>query len=362
MRKSVFVTGATGFVGKQLINDLVRQGHHVYALVRGKSGQSASQRLIKLVPPGYAHLVTGVEGDLNVDKAGISDAQLDELADKKIDLFIHSAAVVMFDEKYRDQHQSVNVEGSRRAVRMAKQLNIPQFYHISTAYTVGDRDEAFEELHPLLDVFQNNYERTKCITEHYISEQVDENLNVAIFRPSIIAGHSITGEAETNISVYGFLLCVKRFMERLDEQGLQRSYRVVANPNAGMNIVPVDQVSRAMLLAMEQGVKDGIYHITNPELVPVPAFFRSICQALGVHENFLVATKDLTSDQMTKEEKFLNRLTSTFHAYFTHGPRFDNRNMVEIFRKAGKTYRSLDEKQLSFILSRYGGMREPVLV
>ncbi|WLR43822.1 SDR family oxidoreductase [Bacillus carboniphilus] len=353
MKKSVFLTGATGFLGKRILNDLVTQGHHVYILVRPKHGRSPVSRIQELINPQYSHLVTLVEGDLTQDGAGIKENQLGELMDQ-IDLFIHSAALVKFGNKYEDSHNEINVEGTRRAIEVAKKLRIPQFYHVSTAYTTGEVMEAQEIPHSIDRNFHNSYEKSKCLTEKLVLESADEQFNVAIFRPSVIIGDSVTGAADTNISMYGLIICIQRFIEKMG-QSLNRegTYRVLADPNCGGNMVPVNLVSETILLAMEQNIEEGIYHITNPRTVSIDSILSTISRNLEFHDNFLIAEKDLTEQGMTEAEKMLNHTISAFLIYMNKGPVFYNPNTMALYGRKPKYYTSINDEMFDFIIGTY---------
>ncbi|WP_139490147.1 SDR family oxidoreductase [Brevibacillus dissolubilis] len=358
MTKSVFLTGATGFLGKKLLNKLIRKNLHVFVLVRPKKGMSPEERVKQLVDPEYAHLVTLVEGDLMLAGAGVDESGILPYKDQ-IDLFIHSAAVVKFDDKYKEEHFQVNVEGTRRAIEIAKMLNVPQYYHVSTAYTTGKVMEAHEELHPIDGEFFNGYERTKNMTEHHVMDSVDESFRAAIFRPSIIIGDSKTGEADTNLTMYGLIKCVGKFYQDLGrpETG---TYRILAGPDIRLNFVPVDVVCDAILNAYEQGVTEGIFHVTHPDGLLVKSMFASICRNLGAPENFVVPDAQVTVEDMCGRERLLNRFIATFLSYLNNAPVFYNPNTLELFAEAGQAYTVIDEEMLDFMIRVYTAAKRSV--
>ena len=109
--KSIFITGATGFLGKALIEKLLRSCFHlgkIYLLVRGKKGKSPQQRLDELVDcklfddvkkahGDFKEKLVMIEGDLLLPNLGISESDRKLMIDN-VSIVFHSAATVRFDE------------------------------------------------------------------------------------------------------------------------------------------------------------------------------------------------------------------------------------------------------------------------
>lgn len=109
--KTIFITGATGFLGKVLIEKLLRSCYDIkkiYILVRSKKGASPAQRLDEIFSsklfetvsqyyPDFKSKVAAVQGDLVEPNMGISDEDEQVLIDQ-VNVIFHSAATVRFDE------------------------------------------------------------------------------------------------------------------------------------------------------------------------------------------------------------------------------------------------------------------------
>jgi fatty acyl-CoA reductase len=109
--KSVFVTGGMGFLGKVIVEKLLRSCpgiEHIYLLARSKKGKSVSDRLDELInTPPFAGLrennpkvfekIVLIEGDVSEEKLGISEADQQRLCEN-VSIFIHSAATISFNE------------------------------------------------------------------------------------------------------------------------------------------------------------------------------------------------------------------------------------------------------------------------
>lgn len=109
--KSIFITGATGFLGKVLIEKLLRSCYDlkkIYVLVRHKKGSTPAQRLTDLVNcklfenvaqyyPEFRSKLEAIEGDILDPNMGISPEDDKKLVEN-VNVVFHSAATVRFDE------------------------------------------------------------------------------------------------------------------------------------------------------------------------------------------------------------------------------------------------------------------------
>ncbi|WZY87738.1 hypothetical protein YC2023_044473 [Brassica napus] len=134
--KSYFVTGATGFLGKVLIEKLLRASPEtgkIFILLKSKDEESANKRLYdenKLIP---------VIGDIGEENLGIDSETADKISDE-IDVIINSAGRTTFDDRY-DAALSVNALGPDRLVSFAKECKkLKLFLHVSTAFVTGKRE------------------------------------------------------------------------------------------------------------------------------------------------------------------------------------------------------------------------------
>jgi thioester reductase-like protein len=109
--KSIFITGATGFLGKVLIEKLLRSCYDlkkIYVLVRHKKGNTPAQRLNELVNcqlfemvsqyyPEFRSKLEAIEGDMLEPNMGISSEDEKKIIEN-VNIVFHSAATVRFDE------------------------------------------------------------------------------------------------------------------------------------------------------------------------------------------------------------------------------------------------------------------------
>jgi NAD(P)-dependent dehydrogenase (short-subunit alcohol dehydrogenase family) len=250
-----FVTGATGFIGRYLVERLLDRDGHIYVLVR----EGSQERMDELIGHWDAHeRVTKVVGDLREPNLGVSDDQIAELKGK-VDHFFHLAA--MYDMTADDeQNETLNVQGTRHAVELANAIDPGIFHHTSSVAAAGlykglFREDMFDEGQKL----PSAYHRTKFESEKIAREEIKGAWRV--YRPGIVVGHSATGEMDKIDGPYYFFKAIQRLRHFLPE------WFPLLGPELGYtNIVPVDYVAAAMDHIAHEPDHDGqAFHLTSPK-------------------------------------------------------------------------------------------------
>jgi long-chain acyl-CoA synthetase len=241
---AVLLTGATGFVGMELLNRFLSGGErHVYALVRASDDRAAAGRL-----PAHPRL-TAVAGDIEKPGLGLDAATTQRLAGE-VTTVLHCAASVSFDLSLSDSRR-INVEGTRHVLEFAERCEeLERFSYVSTAYVGGEPDGLFRE--DQLDVgqsFRNAYERSKFEAELMLREE-GSHLPLQVLRPSIVVGDSRTGRTSSFNVLYGPLKAIAR----------GAIPAIPARRSSPVDIVPVDYVAdRAHDLASNG--PNGTFHL-----------------------------------------------------------------------------------------------------
>ena len=123
---SYFITGGTGFIGRNFIEKLASREGAIYVLIRPSSTHKF-EALQKRMGEQGSRLVP-VEGDLTEPLLGLDSSTVDSLKGK-IKYFCHFAAIYDIGASEEDQAAS-NIHGTRRAVQLAEALEVESFEHV----------------------------------------------------------------------------------------------------------------------------------------------------------------------------------------------------------------------------------------
>ena len=138
---SYFVTGATGFIGRFLIEKLLARRGTIYVLAR-KASKAKIEELKERFPEHAARIVP-VWGDLTKAKLGISAEQTAEMKGKIKHLF-HLAAIYDLSADAASQ-QAANIDGTRNTVEFADAIKAGIFHHTSSIAAAGLYSGMFRE-------------------------------------------------------------------------------------------------------------------------------------------------------------------------------------------------------------------------
>jgi short-subunit dehydrogenase/thioester reductase-like protein len=246
-----FVTGATGFVGRHLVEELLKRDGTIYALVR----EGSRGRLDELNERwGGGDRVQPVFGDLSKDALGV------EGFDEKIDHFFHLAAIYDMAAD-ADSMMRSNVEGSRHVVEFANTQDIGRFHHTSSIAVAGEwRGPWLETMFDEGQEMPHAYHRSKFESEKLVREQLTAPLRV--YRPGIVVGNSQTGEMDKIDGPYYFFKLIQKL-----RYALPQWFPLIGPEGNKTNLVPVDFVARAMdhiAHLPDEAVHGNTFHLTDP--------------------------------------------------------------------------------------------------
>ncbi|MFL5861609.1 MAG: SDR family oxidoreductase [Solirubrobacteraceae bacterium] len=258
----VLLTGATGFVGMELLARYLQRGDRdVVTLVRADSQDGAQARVDGVLEnlfgadaPSYRARVHAVAADMSAPGLGLSEFQRIALAER-VTKIVHSAASVSFTLEL-EEARSINLEGTRRMLELAELARerggLECYAHISTAFVAGDHPGTFAECDA--DVgqsFHNSYEQSKFEAEQLVRSH--DGLPYTILRPSIVVGDRNNGWTAAFNVLYWPLRAFAR--------GLFTA--VPAIPSAPVDVVSIDYVADAAYQLCETSCGHGAtYHLT----------------------------------------------------------------------------------------------------
>lgn len=298
----VIITGATGFLGSHLLYKLLSLEYYknIYLIVRG----SESAAIIKLKKSfndaslsyktplnfdDYLHRIVILNGDIEKNNCNVDYTLLNKRYD-----FWHLAAALNFENSSEDLVMSSNLQGTLNILDLVSKINIENYFHVSTAYSAGLLTGLIpEEAHDKNIKFANFYEKSKCLTEHYVIDFCKtKNLNFKIFRPSIVIGNS---ETKKNGGAWStlYMFLKQLYFVRNHLKSTKNVIRINGKKKLRPNLIPVNDVIIGMLDISKQETDQYIYHLTSSSAPTLDEMVSVISEKLGFN-NLVVEEFDTT--------------------------------------------------------------------
>ncbi|KAK5638607.1 hypothetical protein RI129_012902 [Pyrocoelia pectoralis] len=317
--RSIFITGATGFIGKVLIEKLLRSCpkiDKIYILIRSKRGEIPEERinaiteiplfekLKKEYPDAIKNKLKLINGDVTELQLGISTSDANLLIEN-VSVIFHGAASVRFDDPLK-YAILLNTRGTRELLNLAlKMKKLDVLLHISTTYCNANHPVVEEQLYPphadwkrsievvenidehylevltakYIDVLPNTYTFSKSLAEHCVYDLCTGKIPAVIVRPSIVLStHSdpIPGWIDNYNGPVGLFVA--------SGKGILRS--CCSNPDLKVDYMAVDSCVRALIMAswakctskdpeekldvsFYNSSNNGLYHITMKEFIEI---------------------------------------------------------------------------------------------
>lgn len=277
--QEIFITGGSGFMGKVLIEKLLRSCPDVkaiYILLRPKKGKSIEERLkvivdlplfgpLRKVMPHVLHKLVPIAGDVVELNLGLS--AIDRNRMKNVSIIFHSAASVHFDDPLK-YAVMINTRGTRELMTLAESLkNLKVVLHVSTTYSNPDLHIIEEDIYPpvadwkktievcekwdedelnaltakYINFMPNTYTFTKNLAEHIVLDNKDK-VPLVLFRPSIVIStmkEPFPGWIDNFNGPVGLLV----------GSGIGITRTMYCNPDNIADFTPVDVCIKAMIVA-----------------------------------------------------------------------------------------------------------------
>ena len=250
----IFVSGATGFIGIQLVKRLVKDGHEVHALYRSESKAD----LIRF--PG----VVLYKGDI------LDNESLDRALEGCQEAY-HTAAFAGVWAKDRQLVYRLNVDGALNVLASAGRKKIRRVVLTSTAGILGPSSgEAVHEFSPPPSSFFTDYEQSKSLLEQKLLGRTEGQTEVVIVNPTRVYGPGYLSESN------GVTRMIKQYMEG-------KWKFIPGNGRSSGNYVHVEDVVTGHLLAMKNG-KPGERYILGGENISYLQLFDHVRKASGVRK------------------------------------------------------------------------------
>jgi len=254
----VFVTGGSGYVGRNLIPYLLQHGDSVTALSRSDKADG----IIKDAAASAGGKVSIVRGSLESDRAVLVEGMTG------CDAVIHSAAKVDGWGPW-EPFQQTNVDGTRNMVAAARQAKVPRFVHIGTeAILLHDRfpiHMADESVPAPLPPFHAPYTRSKILAERAVldANDPDSGFSTIVVRPRFVWG-------------LGDTVNLPEVLEAVDS-GSWRFF----SPRFQTSTTHVKNLAEAARLAISKGTPGTPYFVTDGEHLDMEDFLTRLMETQG---------------------------------------------------------------------------------
>jgi len=304
-KKNVFLTGATGFVGKVLVEKILRDVPDIgklFLLIRNNAKERletdilASKVFDRLKEERADFLqfalskLVAISGDVLEANLGLNEKEHRRIVDE-VNIVIHCAATVDFKERLDDAVRK-NVLGTLQVFELARSLkHLDCFIHVSTAFVNSDRFGFHEEVLPpltfdpeemvqiilqmepaqlekatphMIGKYPNTYTFTKAITERILDKKRGD-MPITFVRPTIIGcslQEPVPGWIDSVSAIAAMVLFAGVGLVRF----IQGDYQKITD------VVPVDTVTNVILAAIPATIgqnKLQILHVGTSHVNPV---------------------------------------------------------------------------------------------
>lgn len=276
-RRTILLTGATGFLGAFLLRDLLAAGNRVISLVRcsreadGRSRLRQSLRHYLLWDDSLEERIEVVPCDLARPDLGVSPDALEKLEDE-IDLILHNGSWIDLALPYATMKPS-NVTATHELLRLACRGRAKAFHYVSTLAVLDSRrfrgpaTVNEQDIPEDLDRLDYGYSQTKAVVELMVGEAARRGLPTVIYRPGLISSDTATGASTTADILARFL---------------KTWFAVGAAPitDHSMLFTPVDFVSQSIVsLAARPSSPGKTFHLVGGQPMRIRDFAEMVAAA-----------------------------------------------------------------------------------
>ncbi|KAI2634540.1 putative aminoadipate protein [Xylaria nigripes] len=375
---TVFLTGATGFLGSYIVKDILdrtRRDVKLIAHVRGANDASAALHRLKSSLRAYGlwkeewiSSLSCVIGDLSKPKLGLSDSDWLKLADE-VDVVIHNGATVHWVKTYQDMMAS-NVLSTLDAMKLCNEGKPKTFTFVSstsvldTDYYIQLSDEQTrtgqgaiyesDDLQGSRRGLSTGYGQTKWVSEQLVREAGKRGLLGSVIRPGYILGDMVTGVCNTD-----------DFLVRM----LKGCIQLAARPRIinTVNAVPVNHVARTVMASALNPIPDGVHviHVTAHPRLRMNEYL-SLLEYYGYkapevsYDTWKSELEQFVSAGALEKDQEQHSLMPLFHfcvndlPAHTRAPELDDSNAAKVLKADAENWTGVDD---SF---GYGITREDV--
>lgn len=349
--QSVLLTGATGFLGAFLLQELLTGSYsQVYCLVRAGNAQQALERIkinmekYKVWKAEYLARIVPVVGDLSKVRFGLNNSAFQQLA-AEIDVIYHNGAQVNFIYPYESLKET-NVNGTKEVIRLAGHIKLKPIHFVSTLYVFPpseqDPPKIITEQDPLgaSEGLRMGYTQSKWVAEKILNIAAEQGIPVSIYRPGRISGESVSGACQTNDFFWSL---IKGCMQM----------NCYPDIDALFEMSPVDYMAKAIVtIAQREPTSGKTYHLFNSNLVSMK-YFISIMERMGysLEKVTLEEWISIMTESSNAATLLVNLLAE--RVISGEGIRFESENVAEALSGTQVTCPVIDASMIEAIVTYF---------
>ncbi|ETS80260.1 hypothetical protein PFICI_07789 [Pestalotiopsis fici W106-1] len=307
--KSIFLTGATGFVGAFILHELVKQGITTYCLVRADDLDKAQERITTalqdhgLWEPEFSTMINAVVGDLSQPLLGLTKELFNQLADS-VDAICHSGALVDWMRPL-DQYVGPNMVSTHEILRLASYGCAKAVHLVSTISTLPihlglgltEQDQEF------------GYGTSKYIAERLVTAARWRGARTTIYRLPYVTASTTTGR---------FRLDRGDFLHNLISGSLEMGAFPSLDADVS-SVLPIDYLSKTITAVMTQDLHrmDRDFDFLNARAQTCNEFFKMLSSVSGGKEIVAFNTwkQQALSHALAHPAGSLARIAAVFDSY-----------------------------------------------
>lgn len=343
--RTLLITGATGYIGAEIAQQLIERGHRCFLVVREESEERARALFGPALGDGRAGLLIG---DITRPGCALASEAVQMLP--AMDAAIHLAALPRFSGFDYATMRSINVDGAMNTYRLATAAGCRAFFHFSTAYVAGQYEAEFSEEHrDEGQTFRNDYERTKLEAEVALeAAAAADGVTLTILRPSLVVGDGAAGAGQGR-GLFGIIdvaIWAQKKLEGHGEQAKRLEVSLPGRPDLETNLISLQAMTALFFRIFDDPAHwGGAYHLVNHEYTRIGEVKFALETLFGIGGVVMEGEPGYDpSDQPASPIAFVFRKKmKAFFPYFTSAPRWD-RSRLE---RAIPDWRQVSEEALN---------------
>lgn len=361
---TLLLTGVTGMIGSVIAPILKKYSHRIIYLIRSSEDKDSFTRFHEL----YGNIDNNdiiVESDITLPHAGISN-NLRRLYTGRIDKIIHCAASIKFDDKFAEEINKINIDGTRTIIELANELKVPEIHYVSTAYIAGDANSFSENDFDLNQLHRNVYESSKMEAERLIRSLT--NKRYSIYRLGIVIGNSINGYTPTYHGYYGFLKTLWRLRRELlikwknnqsecinqgfyfdSKMNLCVPLKINYDKNSTINMVTIDWISILMTKLINLPANNITYHLTHPNPPKIDWLMRISLPIIKFNYNCI--NQNCVNPFIIDLQRMIDNSINRFQPYLNHEAKFIALNVERVLKDIYEPPPEIDETLINKLIN-----------